>query len=61
VPISAVPREVVGNAPGAFEFVKLGRIDAFIATNDTFFALQSDKAPGLDGSGLLAPGRCSWC
>ena len=45
VPITSVPREVVGNAPGAFEFVKLGRIDAFIATNDTFFALQSDKLP----------------
>lgn len=45
VPVADVRREVVGNAPPAFEFVKLGRIDAFIATNDTLFSLQSDKAP----------------
>ena len=45
VPLADVRREVVGNAPTAFEFIKLGRIDAFIATNDTLFALQSDKQP----------------
>lgn len=45
VPVSEVKREVVGNAPAAFEFVKRGRIDAFMATNDTFFALQLDKQP----------------
>jgi ABC-type nitrate/sulfonate/bicarbonate transport system substrate-binding protein len=45
VPIRDVRREVVGNAPAAFEFIKMGRIDAFIATNDTLFALKSDKQP----------------
>ncbi|MBS7706728.1 ABC transporter substrate-binding protein [Chelatococcus asaccharovorans] len=45
VPVADVRREVVGNAPPAFEFIKLGRIDAFIATNDTLFSLQSDKQP----------------
>lgn len=40
-----VKRETVGNAPAAFEFIKRGRIDAFIATNDTVFSLQTDKQP----------------
>ena len=35
----------VGNAPGAFEFVKQGRIAGFIATSDTVFQLQTDKQP----------------
>lgn len=43
VPVADVPRQVVGNAPAAFELVKQGRIAAFIATNDTLFQLQVDK------------------
>jgi NitT/TauT family transport system substrate-binding protein len=38
-------RQTVGNAPGAFEFVKQGRIAGFIATSDTVFQLQADKQP----------------
>ncbi len=45
VPANAVERQSVGNAPGAFEFVKQGRIAAFIATSDTVFQLQTDKQP----------------
>jgi NitT/TauT family transport system substrate-binding protein len=40
-----VPREVVGNAPAAFELIKQGRIAAFIATSDTVFQLQVDEQP----------------
>jgi ABC-type nitrate/sulfonate/bicarbonate transport system substrate-binding protein len=36
-----VRREVVGNAPAAFQLIKQGRIAAFIATNDTAFQLSS--------------------
>jgi ABC-type nitrate/sulfonate/bicarbonate transport system substrate-binding protein len=36
-----VKREVVGNAPAAFQLIKQGRISAFIATNDTAYQLQS--------------------
>lgn len=45
VPHDAVTRQTVGNAAAAFEFVKLGRIHAFIATNDTVFELKKDKQP----------------
>jgi NitT/TauT family transport system substrate-binding protein len=45
IPADQVRRETVGNAPAAFEFVKRGRIDAFIATNDTVFSLKTDKQP----------------
>ncbi|HVV93357.1 MAG TPA: ABC transporter substrate-binding protein [Hyphomicrobiales bacterium] len=45
VPASSVKRETVGTAPSAFELVKLGRVAAFIATADTVFQLQTDKAP----------------
>ena len=45
VPASAVERQSVGNAPGAFEFVKQGRIAGFIATSDTVYQLQTDKQP----------------
>lgn len=47
VPKADVKREAVGNAPTAFEFVKRGRIDGFIATSDTVFQLQTDKQPVL--------------
>jgi ABC-type nitrate/sulfonate/bicarbonate transport system substrate-binding protein len=40
-----VQRQAVGNAPGAFELVKQGRIAGFIATSDTVFQLQTDKQP----------------
>jgi ABC-type nitrate/sulfonate/bicarbonate transport system substrate-binding protein len=40
-----VKREVVGNAPAAFQLIKQGRISAFIATNDTAFQLQSTNEP----------------
>jgi NitT/TauT family transport system substrate-binding protein len=45
VPADKVQRQAVGNAPGAFEFVKQGRIAGFIATSDTVFQLQTDKQP----------------
>lgn len=45
VPHDAVTRQTVGNAASAFEFVKLGRVNAFIATNDTVFELKRDKQP----------------
>lgn len=41
----SVSREVVGNAPAAFELVKQGRIAGFIATSDTVFQLRVDKQP----------------
>jgi NitT/TauT family transport system substrate-binding protein len=45
VPAAEVKRETVGNAPAAFEFVKAGRIAAYIATADTVSALKLDKQP----------------
>ena len=47
VPGSKTERQTVGNAPTAFEFVKQGRIAAFIATFDTVFQLQTDHQPIL--------------
>jgi NitT/TauT family transport system substrate-binding protein len=38
-------RQTVGNAPAAFELVKLGRVAAYIATSDTLFQLKTDKQP----------------
>jgi ABC-type nitrate/sulfonate/bicarbonate transport system substrate-binding protein len=40
-----VERQVVGNAPAAFELVKRGRISGFIATSDTVFQLKKAGAP----------------
>jgi hypothetical protein len=40
-----VAREVVGNAPAAFQFIKQGRIAGFIATSDTVQQLKVDKQP----------------
>src|SRR5882757_1903094 len=45
VPAAQTERQAVGNAPSAFELVKLGRVAAYIATNDTVFQLRSDKQP----------------
>ena len=45
VPSDSVGRQVVGNAPAAFELVQLGRIAAFIATSDTVLQLNVDNAP----------------
>lgn len=45
VPAASVKRESVGNAPAAFEFINQGRIDAYIATNDTVTQLQIDAKP----------------
>lgn len=42
-----VPREVVGNAPAAFQLIKQGRIAAFIATSDTVYQLKVDKQPAV--------------
>ncbi|HVV93356.1 MAG TPA: ABC transporter substrate-binding protein [Hyphomicrobiales bacterium] len=45
VPKGEVKRETTGDNPGAFEFVKRGRVDGFIASNNTIFGLQNQKAP----------------
>jgi NitT/TauT family transport system substrate-binding protein len=45
IPKPDVKREVVGNAPAAFEFVKQGRIAGFIATSDTVQQLKVDRQP----------------
>jgi len=45
VPAASVRRESVGNAPAAFEFIGQGRIDAYIATNDTVAQLKVDGKP----------------
>ena len=45
VPSASVKRESVGNAPAAFEFIGQGRIDAYIATNDTVAQLKVDAKP----------------
>jgi NitT/TauT family transport system substrate-binding protein len=60
VPKTAVKRETTGNSPAALEFIKRGRVDAFIATSDTAFQLQLDKQPVLAWSTdtiALAPGQ----
>lgn len=41
----SVKREVVGNAPAAFQLIKQGRIAGFIATNDTAYQLQTAGEP----------------
>jgi ABC-type nitrate/sulfonate/bicarbonate transport system substrate-binding protein len=40
-----VKREAVGTAPAAFEFIKAGRIAAYISTHLTVFLLQQAKQP----------------
>jgi ABC-type nitrate/sulfonate/bicarbonate transport system substrate-binding protein len=45
IPTTQAERQAVGNAPSAFELVKLGRIAGFIATSDTVFQLKTDKQP----------------
>jgi NitT/TauT family transport system substrate-binding protein len=45
VPKAEVKRQTTGDNPGAFEFVKRGRVDGFIASNNTIFGLQTAKAP----------------
>lgn len=45
MPKDSVQREVVGNAPAAFELVKQGRVAGYIATNDTVFQLNSNNEP----------------
>ena len=44
IPTTQTERQAVGNAPSAFELVKLGRIAAYIATSDTVFQLRSRQA-----------------
>jgi NitT/TauT family transport system substrate-binding protein len=60
VPKADVKREVVGNAPAAFELVKQGRVAGFIATSDTVQQLKVDKQPALAWSTddvALCPGQ----
>ncbi len=60
IPADAVSREVVGNAPAAFELVKQGRISAFIATSDTDFQLRQAGEPIVSWSTdevALCPGQ----
>jgi ABC-type nitrate/sulfonate/bicarbonate transport system substrate-binding protein len=45
IPTTQTERQAVGNAPSAFELVKLGRVAGYIATSDTVFQLRSDKQP----------------
>jgi ABC-type nitrate/sulfonate/bicarbonate transport system substrate-binding protein len=45
VPAADVKREVVGNAPAAFEFINQGRIAGYIATSDTVDQLKADHRP----------------
>lgn len=45
VPAADVKREVVGNAPAAFEFINQGRINGYIATVDTVDQLKVDNRP----------------
>jgi NitT/TauT family transport system substrate-binding protein len=42
---SETPREAVGNNPAAFQFVKQGRIDGFIAAFSVAIALREAKEP----------------
>lgn len=44
-PKDKVSRDVVGNAPAAFQLVKQGRIAAFIATSDTVYQLHVNNQP----------------
>lgn len=44
VPHDSVKRQVVGNSPGALDFVKLGRIDAFVCDQFVVVALLGMKA-----------------
>jgi NitT/TauT family transport system substrate-binding protein len=37
---NSVSRQVVGNSPGAFDLLQLGRLDAFIADSSVLIALQ---------------------
>jgi ABC-type nitrate/sulfonate/bicarbonate transport system substrate-binding protein len=39
------PREAVGNSPAAFQFIKQGRIDGFIAAFSVAIALREAKEP----------------
>ena len=45
VPKDAVARQVVGNSPGAFDLVKLRRIDAFICDDSVVVNLRARQAP----------------
>lgn len=59
-PKDQVARDVVGNAPAAFQLIKQGRIAAFIATSDTVFQLHVDKQPVVAWSTddvALSPGQ----
>lgn len=59
-PRDQVNREVVGNAPAAFQLIKQGRIAAFIATSDTVFQLKVDNQPAVAWSTdevALCPGQ----
>jgi ABC-type nitrate/sulfonate/bicarbonate transport system substrate-binding protein len=45
VPKDAVKRQVVGHSPGAFDLVKLKRIDAFICDDSIVVNLRARRAP----------------
>ncbi len=45
VPKDSVKRQVVGNSPGAFDLVKLKRIDAFICDDSVVVNLRARQAP----------------
>src|SRR5262249_39288878 len=55
VPTAEVRRETVGNSAGAFEFIKLGRVDAHIATNDTVFLLRAQRKIVAWSTDTVAP------
>jgi len=56
VPAGDVQRQVVGNAPSAFEFIRQGRIDGYIATSDTVLQLRIDgKDPVAWSTDEVAP------
>jgi ABC-type nitrate/sulfonate/bicarbonate transport system substrate-binding protein len=48
IPKDNVKRQVVGNSPGAFDLVKLKRIDGFICDNSVVANLQAISAPIVD-------------
>lgn len=58
---TSVKREVVGNNPGNFELVKLGRIDAFMSSTGTNIAMKLAGLPfnaiGTDDFAAM-PGQC---
>lgn len=58
---ASVKREVVGNNPGNFELVKLGRIDAFMSSTGTNIAMKMAglpfKAISTDDFAAM-PGQC---